>query len=436
MKLSRRHFLKGTAALGATSVAPALTGLNMAHANQDDYKALVCIFLFGGNDAYNMVIPTDDGAYKKYEQARRNLAIAQSDLVPLNIASDNGVKLGLHPAMASLKSAFAEDSATVIVNSGQLVEPIIGANTPNSRVPDFLMAHNLQQTMWQSGAENMNDKLGWAGRMVQDMNLSGSLSPLMSLNGEQKWLRNNHVEPLVMTSEGAGDYTGLNNSDRLGAMMRHFDEKYANLFADNYSTAMASRYYENDALEEVLTSVGDLDGFPQTGLGDMLHTTAKLIKVRNAASLQHNRQIFFVGLGGFDTHKDQAGTHAALLGQVSDALVAFYQEMKAQGLSDKVTAFTMSDFGRRIMANDSGTDHGWAGHQIVVGGAVKGGRAYGNWPDLTPGSEYDYNNGRLIPEIAADQVNATLANWFDYQGDLETLFPSLKMFPQNTLDFI
>ena len=436
MKLSRRHFLKGSVALSATSVAPALTGLNMAHASEEDYKALVCVFLFGGNDAYNMVIPATDTAYQTYVQARPNLAIAQKELVPLSIATENDIQLGLHPAMESLKSAFDEGDATVIVNSGQLVEPIIGENNPNSRVPDFLMAHNLQQTMWQSGAENMNDKLGWAGRMIQEMNLSGSLSPLMSLNGEQKWLRNNTVEPLVMTSDGAGKYNGMNNSDRVGAMMRHFEEKFANLYTENYSTTMASRYYENDALDEALGTVGDLDGFPQTKLGNMLHTTAKLIKVRNAAELKHNRQIFFVGLGGFDTHKDQAEAHAGLLGQVSDALAAFYSEMKRQGLSDKVTAFTMSDFGRRIMANESGTDHGWAGHQLVVGGAVKGGKAYGKWPDLTPGSEYDYNNGRLIPEIAADQVNATLANWFDYNGDLEKLFPSLKTFPKNTLDFL
>ncbi|MGR5141083.1 DUF1501 domain-containing protein [Photobacterium sp. DNB23_23_1] len=436
MKLSRRHFLKSSVALSATSVAPALTGLNMAQASEEDYKALVCVFLFGGNDAYNMVIPVTDSAYQTYWQARPNLAIAQKELVPLSIATENDIQLGLHPAMESLKTAFDEGNATVIVNSGQLVEPIIGENNPNSRVPDFLMAHNLQQTMWQSGAENMNDKLGWAGRMVQDMNLSGSLSPLMSLNGEQKWLRNNYVEPLVLTSDGAGAYNGLNNSDRVGAMRRHFEEQYVNLFADNYSTIMANRYYENDALDESLASVGELDGFPQTSLGDMLHTTAKLIKVRSAASLQHKRQIFFVGLGGFDTHKDQAGNHAALLGQVSDALTAFYQEMKQQGISDKVTAFTMSDFGRRIMANDSGTDHGWAGHQLVVGGAVKGGKAYGKWPDLTPGSEYDYNNGRLIPEIAADQVNATLANWFDTSLDLETLFPSLLTFPHKTIPFL
>ena len=436
MKLSRRHFLKSSVALSATSVAPALTGLNMARASEEDYKALVCVFLFGGNDAYNMVIPATDSAYQAYWQARPNLAIDQKELVPLNITTGNGIQLGLHPAMESLKSAFDEGGATVIVNSGQLVEPIIGAGNSNARVPDFLMAHNLQQTMWQSGAENMNDKLGWAGRMVEEMNLSGSLSPLMSLNGEQKWLRNNYVEPLVMTSDGAGNYNGMNNSDRVGAMMRHFEEKFANLYADNYSTTMANRYYENDALDEALATVGDLDGFPQTKLGNMLHTTAKLIKVRSAPELKHNRQIFFVGLGGFDTHKDQAEAHAGLLSQVSDALTAFYLEMKRQGLSDKVTAFTMSDFGRRIMANESGTDHGWAGHQLVVGGAVKGGKAYGNWPDLTPGSEYDYNNGRLIPEIAADQVNATLANWFGYQGDLEKLFPSLKTFPQNTLDFL
>ncbi|PSU34862.1 DUF1501 domain-containing protein [Photobacterium lutimaris] len=436
MKLSRRHFLKSTAALGATSVAPAVTGLNMAHAAPDDYKALVCIFLFGGNDAYNMVIPDDVGNYQKYQAARPGLAIDQNSLVPLGIETDNNVPLGLHPAMASLGPAFADGNATVLVNTGQLVEPVIGSPNPNCQLPDFLMAHNLQQTMWQSGAKNMGDPLGWAGRMVEHMQLSGTLSPLMSLNGEQKWLRNNHVEPLVMTSDGAGDYNGMNTSNRVDAMLRHFNEQYANLFTDNYSTTMASRYYENDNLASVLDTEEDLDGFPTTALGKMLHTTAKLIKVRNSNALQHRRQIFFLGLGGFDTHKDQADTHSALLGQVADAMAAFYQEMQGQGLSNNVTTFTMSDFGRRIMANDSGTDHGWAGHQLVMGGAVKGGKAYGKWPDLSPESEYNYKNGRLIPEIAADQVNATLAQWFGFDGESKALFPSLEKFKHSTIPFL
>ncbi|WP_326492012.1 DUF1501 domain-containing protein [Vibrio maritimus] len=408
----------------------------MAQAGQDDYKALVCIFLFGGNDAYNMVIPDSSSEHDKYLAMRPGLAIGRNELLPLGIASDNKVNLGLHPKMESLVPVFNDGDATVIVNSGQLVEPIIGQNNVYPRFPEFLMAHNLQQEMWQSGAENMSDKFGWAGRMVEYMNLSGSLPPLFSLNGEQKWLRNNHVEPLVMPRTGVGTYSGLGSSHRIAGMIRHFDEQYDNLFTENYSLTIANSYYQNEALNEAFSAVGDLDGFPQSNLGDALHTTAKLISIRNDLSLKHSRQVFFVGLGGFDTHKNQANPHGELLKQVSDAMAAFHAEMKKQGISDNVTAFTMSDFGRRIMANDSGTDHGWAGHQLVVGGAVQGGRAYGNWPDLTPGSEYDYNNGRLIPEIAADQVNATLAQWFGYTGSLETLFPSLVQFPDKTVPFL
>lgn len=438
MKLSRRNFLKGTAALGATSVvAPSVAALNPVANTDEDYKALVCIFLLGGNDAYNMVIPDDDSAYAEYLSARPKLAIERSAAVPLGIKTDNNVALSLHPAMQSLQDIFAvEKSATVIVNTGQLVEPIIGRDQTSARYPEFLMAHNLQQTMWQSGADEMDIKLGWAGRMVEQMYLPGKLSPMISLGGEKKWLRNNIKEQLVTTSAGAGSYSGLTTADRVDAMMRHFNAQFANLYEDNYSATMASRYHENAQLDEALASVGKLPGFPDTGLGNMLHTTAQMIKARNSEAMGHRRQVFFLGLGGFDTHKDQLNAHAGLLKQVADAMAAFYHEIKQQGLSENVTTFTMSDFGRRIMPNETGTDHGWAGHQIIMGGAVQGGKAYGKWPALKPGSEYDYKNGRLIPEIAADQVNASLAQWFGYDDLPETLFASLSQFELKTIPFM
>lgn len=165
-----------------------------------------------------MVIPDDTQAYRDYSAARPSLAIDRQTIVPLNIKTSNNIPLGLHPSMKSLQSIFAtEQKATVIVNSGQLVEPIIGRNQDLANYPEFLMAHNLQQTMWQSGAENMNNKLGWAGRMVENMYLPGKLSPLVSLFGEQKWLRNAITDPLVTTSSGAGDYAGLVTSDRVEA---------------------------------------------------------------------------------------------------------------------------------------------------------------------------------------------------------------------------
>ncbi|PSU34861.1 DUF1501 domain-containing protein [Photobacterium lutimaris] len=435
MKISRRHFLKSSTALGALSALPGLSLSKQAVAGDDEFKALVCIFLFGGNDAFNMVVPID-GEYDKYEKARPTLAIEKRDLIDIGIQSEAGdnrpaVNLGLHPAMARLESVFRDNNATVIVNSGQLVGPIIGETNPYP-VPDFLMAHNLQQTMWQSGALNMDDKLGWAGRMVESVYMSNDLSPMMSLNGEQKWLRNDMYEQMVMTGGGAGKYNGLDQHERYEAMTYHFDRQFNNLFKDNYADVMSSRYYQNERLAELLGE--EDDDSVRTSLGEQLHTTAKLIEKH--AEMGHHRQVYFVGLGGFDTHHNQKNVHHALLEQLSDAMADFYQALKDIQMLDKVTTFTMSDFGRRLMANDTGTDHGWAGHQLVMGGSVNGGKAYGKWPDLTPGSKYDYNNGRLIPEIAADQVNATLANWFGYTGNLTDLFPSLDPFPIKTIDFL
>ncbi|KHT63242.1 hypothetical protein RJ45_12545 [Photobacterium gaetbulicola] len=436
MKMSRRHFLKSSTALGALSAVPGLSLSKQAVAGDDGFKALVCIFLFGGNDAYNMVVPVDQH-YLTYEKARPTLAIAKHELVDIGIQSEPGdtspaVSLGLHPAMSRLESVFRDNNATVIVNSGQLVGPIIGETDPHP-VPDFLMAHNLQQTMWQSGALNMEDKLGWAGRMVDSIYMSNDLSPMMSLNGEQKWLRNDIYEQMVMTGSGAGTYNGLNQEERIEAMNFHFGRQFNNLFKDNYVDVMSSRFYQNQRLAELLGTDGD-DDTERSSLGEQLHTTAKLIQKH--AEMGHHRQVYFVGLGGFDTHHNQKNVHHALLEQLSNAMADFYQELKDINMLDNVTAFTMSDFGRRLMANDTGTDHGWAGHQLVMGGAVNGGKAYGQWPDLTPGSEYDFNNGRLIPEIAADQVNATLAKWFDQHLDVEKLFPSLEAFAQKTIPFL
>ncbi|MBC7005138.1 DUF1501 domain-containing protein [Photobacterium sp. BZF1] len=435
MKMSRRHFLKSSTALGALSAVPGLSVSKQAVAGEEGFKALVCIFLFGGNDAYNMVVPVDEH-YQTYRDARPTLAIEKHQLVDIGISSEAGgnrpqVRLGLHPAMESLQDIYRDNNATVIVNSGQLIGPIIGEDSPHS-VPDFLMAHNLQQQMWQSGALNMEDKLGWAGRMVESVYMSHDLSPMMSLNGEQKWLRNDVYEQMVMTGGGPGKYNGLDQGERLDAMKYHFNRQFNNLFKDNYIDVMSSRYLQNEELAGLLGE--EDDDTVRSSLGEQLHTTAKLIEKH--AEMGHHRQIYFVGLGGFDTHHNQKNAHHSLLEQLSDAMADFYQELKGINMLDNVTTFTMSDFGRRLMANNTGTDHGWAGHQLVMGGAVNGGKAYGKWPDLTPGSEYDYNNGRLIPEIAADQVNASLAEWFGFNGDFDSLFPSLEPFSQKTIPFL
>lgn len=438
MKVSRRNFIKGSLAL---STVPALSACNSDTDNSPEHnntgpKALVGIFLFGGNDAYNMVIPRTDTAYAQYQSARPNIAIDQDQLINTGLKTKSGpfnetVDIGLHPAMSALEPIFARGNANVIVNSGQLVQPLIGHDKSNALYPEFLMAHNLQQTMWQSGALNMADRQGWAGRMVDTMNIAGMYSPLISINGDKKWLRSDSHEQMQMASSGPGDYKGV-NSQTFESMTTLWDQHYSNLYPDNYGPHMRNRYLENENLKEILSTIdADKYVYPDSKLGGQLNMVGRLLRARD--QLDHTRQVFMVGIGGFDTHNNQLADHAGLLTHLAEAMAAFQLELEQEGIAEQVTTFTMSDFGRRIMANNSGTDHGWAGHQIIMGGAVKGTKqddlAIGRWPDLAPNSEYDHNKGRLIPEIAADQVNAELAKWFGYPADsIDDLFPNLPYF--------
>ncbi|WP_198551587.1 DUF1501 domain-containing protein [Moritella sp. Urea-trap-13] len=319
----------------------------------------------------------------------------------------------------------------MIVNSGQLVQPLIGHNKSDALYPEFLMAHNLQQTMWQSGALNMAERQGWAGRMVDRMNIAGMYSPLISINGDKKWLRSDSHEQMQMASSGPGDYKGI-NTQTFESMTTLWDQSYSNLYPDNYGPHMRSRYLENENLKDILSTIdADKYVYPDSKLGGQLNMVGSLLRARD--QLDHTRQVFMVGIGGFDTHNNQLADHAGLLTHLAEAMAAFQLELEQEGIAEQVTTFTMSDFGRRIMANNSGTDHGWAGHQLIMGGAVKGTQqdnfAIGRWPDLAPNSEYDHNKGRLIPEIAADQVNAELAKWFGYPADsIADLFPNLPYF--------
>ncbi len=434
MKISRRNFIKTSAAVSATSLA-GLSSIKLAHAASQDYKAMVCLYMAGGNDAYNMVVPHSEQQYAQYQGIRTHMAIAHNELIPLGIKTDNAVDLALHPAMSSIANIIRDEGdATVLVNTGQLVEPVVGKSA--FTVPDKLMSHNSQTIMAQTGSDDLSSEFGWAGRMLENNNDFVAIPPLMSLDKERKWLRNpSSIKQFVLTSNGAGKFFNL-TSDKLNGLVHHMDAAYDNIFTDNYAKVMKATFHKNEELKTVLSTAPSFDGFPDTKLGSSLHTVAQLIDARNHSLMGHKRQVFFVNIGGFDTHEDQLPKHASLLEQVSDAMAAFYQEIKRQGLSEQVTTFTMSDFGRRISPNATGTDHGWAGHQIVMGGAVKGGKAYGNWPDLSIGGDFDYNNGRIKPELATDQVNASLAKWFGYNENLENLFSSLSNFQENTIDFI
>lgn len=444
MKLSRRRFLKTSAVVSATTLsastfASTLLSDKSTRATDNTNKALVCIFLFGGNDAYNMIVPTPGSdAYQDYQAARPKMGLDNSQLTPLSLTTTNGVPLSINNKMSSLLPLFALGNATVIINSGQLIEPTTRDDISNYRVklPQFLMAHNQQQDLWQLGTENLGHTYGWAGRMMEILGATGSLSPLISINQGQKLLRYKKAQQTVVNSAGSGIYAGWKDEERLDGYFAHFTQRqYNNIYMRNYASAMSHNVSENEAIKAILAKHPSHHTYPKSDLADQLQMVSRLIKARD--DMHQQQQVFFVGLEGFDTHKDQQNIHPKLLQQVNDALTVFNADMIDSNLNDQVTCVTMSDFGRRLQANASGTDHGWAGHQIVTGGAVRGNAVYGEWPKLTVDSQHNYNNGRIIPTIAADQVNASLCRWLGLsEAQILSIFPNLSNFDSPYIEFI
>ncbi len=427
MKLSRRGFLKASAALSAASLSsPSFSQGKISNDSDPSFQALVGVFLLGGNDAYNTVVPLGGQAYQDYQNARPSLAIPSESLLPTGLTTDNGVELGLHPAMLALLPHFTEHkNANIVVNSGQLLTPVVGFNPKHTPLPPFLMAHNQQQKLCQLGAANIKSGFGWAGQVADEMQLSAALPPLMSVHGNKIWLQSEDNSPFVIEAKGGMPYVGTNVGSRLNALTEHFDRDYASVFTETYNATAKNHYLNNNKVKALFDATPSFSGFPKSSLGQQLNTVARLIRTR--AKLGHRKQIYLVGLGGFDTHNDQVNRHFELLSTLSEAINAFLTHLMAEGLSNNVTTFTMSDFGRRLIANASGTDHGWGGHQFVFNGNIQQDHAIGTWPDFS-GEQYLYKKGRVIPEIATDQVNESLLRWFGYTGNTHRLFPNLDNF--------
>ncbi len=444
MRLSRRRFLKTSAVVSATTLsasafASSILPTNTEPSSTNTNKALVCVFLFGGNDAYNMIVPTPgSNAYQDYQAARPKMGLDSDQLNTLNLTTTNGVPLSINNNMSSLLPLFEAGNATAIINSGQLIQPTSRDDINNYRVtlPQFLMAHNQQQDLWQLGAENLGNAYGWAGRMMEMLGATGNLSPLISINQGQKLLRYKNAQQTVVNSEGSGIYAGWKDEERLDGYFAHFTQRqYSNIYMRNYASAMSHNVSENEAIKAILAKHQNNYTYPKSDLAKQLSMVSRLIKARD--DMHQQQQVFFVGLEGFDTHNNQQKDHPKLLKQVSDALSVFNADMVDSGLNDQVTCVTMSDFGRRLQANASGTDHGWAGHQIVTGGAVRGNAVYGEWPQLTTDSQHNYNNGRIIPTIAADQVNASLCRWLGLsEAQILSIFPNLTNFNSPYIEFI
>jgi len=469
MALTRRAFVyRSFASFGAAVLACEHFGLLQALAQAGDYKALVCIFLFGGNDSGNMLIPYDD--YATYAAVRQNtgLAIPQSSLLPMNVPS-LGSQCAFHPSLKGLHDLWGQGKVAVVCNVGPLLEPTTSTSYRHgtARLPLNLFSHADQQNQWQTSVANESSTVGWGGRTAdKTAQLNASALPVvLSAAGTPIFMTGNTEQALALAAaptrlDAALPLDGFPTPPDAEARYRAMRDLLQT--EQNLTLVRGVSQVTRKALEAqgTLRLVGDpvVPPFPlrpRTNLGNQLEQVAKLISVREALGMR--RQIFFCALGGFDTHSGQvatgeptSGMHADLLAQVGNAMQDFYDATVSLGVASQVVTFTLSDFARTFVPNGNlGTDHAWGSHHIVMGGAVRGGDFYGVpgangtvFPTLAPAGPDDTDEGsgargRWIPTVAVDQYGATLVAWFGVGNtDLAAVFPNLGRFSSPTLGFL
>ena len=452
----RREFLRGAGALTALGLGARLNVLDVIPAAEaqaaTDYKALVCVFLFGGNDGNNTLLPYDSAGYAQYAAVRTTasgIQIAQNQLLPIQPISAP-TPYGLHPSLPELQSLFTQRKLAILANVGTLVAPTSKTQYQAKQVPLSLYSHSDQQAQWQSSISNMVTGTGWGGRIADRMagfNAASGFPVVTSLGGSVLFATGKATAPLSIPVTGSFALSGYNNSvasnARLAALKQFLGSSSSNQFV-NAANAIGSQALQlSTTMSPILASTTSsvapifaaLDANNTTGKA--LYQVAKTIEARAVTGAK--RQIFFVGLGNFDTHSNQMPTQANLLAQLSPALKAFYDATVALGMAGAVTTYTLSDFGRTFQpASGAGTDHAWGNHHFVMGDAVKGGDLYGQYPTLALGGPSDAENrGRWIPTTAVDQYGATLARWFGVPAaDLAAVFPNLAAFGQSDLGFM
>jgi uncharacterized protein (DUF1501 family) len=409
-----------------------------------DYKALVCIFMFGGNDSNNMLVPTDS-RYAQYLQARSVLALPQSQLLPLQMSGQS--TYGLHPNMPEMQGYFNNDKTlAILANVGTLVQPTTQATyRAFANLPENLFSHSDQQDQWQSAQLAGTPVSGWAGKIadnVQTFNAAAQFPPILSISGNPVFCTGITSRPFAMNP---GQPPGLQGFDTSAASQARyaatqqlltFDSGLSMVQAANAVTGQAVKFAQ--VLSDALKNIAPLQTkFPTNYLGQQLQQVAQVIAARSALGVQ--RQIFFVSYGGFDTHADQLPQQVQLLTYVSQSMAAFYQATQELGVTNQVTTFTLSEFSRTLEpGSNGGSDHAWGSHQLILGGAVKGNAVYGTFPTLALGGPDDADqNGRFIPTTALDQYAATLATWFGVSAaNLPAIFPNLANFQTSNLGFM
>ena len=449
-RITRRRFMKALGAGGLAYAVGRSPGTVWAQAagvgGFSDYKALVCVFLFGGNDSWSMVVPRSDAEYAAYAQSRQNLAIAKDQLLPVNALNGSGVLYGLHPSMQGVADLFESARCAVVANVGPLIAPTTRDQYAAGSVPlpPQLFSHNDQQGQWHSLRGKATSGSGWAGRIADVLasQVSGQQLALnISLSGNTLFQAGTVATPYVMGAAGATTFNGFGAAGPALARQTAFQNVvnasygtvYERAFADVQKRAVKYASLVNDALAGAPPLSAPFPANSQ--LATQLQTVARMIAVRERLGM--SRQIFFVATGGFDTHDDQLQDQPGLLGDVSASLAAFHSATVELGVASSVTTFTQSDFGRTLTSNGDGSDHAWGGVQFVMGDAVKGRTVYGEYPTLALGGPEDVGGGRFIPAVSSDQYAATLAKWFGVaDAQIPTIAPSIGNFAERDLGFM
>jgi uncharacterized protein (DUF1501 family) len=444
---SRRRFVRvGTAAVGSLALRP--FGLLPAMAqNGPDYRALVCVFLFGGNDSNNTVIPMDDASYAAYTSIRGSLALSGSNLTP-TVTSVSGAPYAFHAKLAEVASLFSSKELAVVANCGALVQPLTQAQYQNQQaaIPLNLFSHSDQQIAWQTSLAQGHSPTGWAGRAAdyiaaQSVN-SSKFPTFFSVAGNALEGAGVNTQPVAVAPGGSLQLTGFNSSsasqERLNALHTLLQTESGVSLVQAAKDTMSNSISDAAALANALAKSTALKTqFPTTSIGAQLQQVAQIIQVQSYLGMR--RQIFFCSLGGFDTHAGELETHDTLYPQLSPALSAFYDATQELGMAQNVTTFTESDFSRTFQpTTDDGSDHAWGSHHLVLGGAVQGGQIFGKFPTFQLAGPDDADvRGRWIPTTSIDQYGATLCSWFGIPASaLATVFPNLANFPTSNLGFL
>jgi len=446
-KYSRRDFLGAAPclALGTTTLFSSLINLKAMSSMLgstsmvgDEYKALVCILLSGGNDSYNMIIPRNNEQYNEYASVRSNLAIPQNELLPITPNTTDGREYGLHPSMTGLQSLFQSGKAAFVNNVGTLVEPVTKPEIENqtAKLPLGLLSHIDQAAHWQTAFPQERTSTGWGGKMadiLKSMNTNQDVSMNISLGGNNIFQRGDEIAEFAINNDGGVSVFGYNSPEPFFSQMTADinsmnNKQYEDVFKDSYKGVLQRSIDSNEFFNEAIENTNSITTqFSQVKVSRDLKMVAQSIAARN--TLGAKRQIFFVEVGGFDTHDDLGNQHALLLQNLDNALSEFYAATEELGVSECVTTYTISDFARTLTSNGNGTDHGWGGNTIVMGGAVNGKELYGDYPIIGLNTDIELGGGILVPTTAADQYFAEIALWFGISpNDLPLILPNIGNF--------